>query len=82
MNNEGGESVMDFAILATKRGENFIVLYEGSYEHVVEIKDKLTDNQSDSESIILVRVDEKTYQEKKYYLEILNEYIESCIGEE
>lgn len=68
---------MDFAILVSKRGENYIVLYEGDYEQVAKIKDRITSDNADC--AVVIRVDEETYREKKQYLEILNEYIESCI---
>lgn len=66
---------MDFAILVVKRNENFIVIYEGDYDSVVRAKENLDTD----ENTIVVRIDEATYNDKKQYLEILNEYIESCI---
>lgn len=71
---------MEFAILVAKRGENFIVLYEGEYEQVVEINERLTDKDSeDNTTAFVVKIDEKAYREKRQYLEIFNEYIESSI---
>lgn len=69
---------MDFAILVVKRNENFIVIYEGDYDSVVRAKESL----STDENAMVVRIDEATYNDKKQYLEILNEYIESCIASE
>lgn len=66
---------MDFAILVVKRNENFIVIYEGDYGSVVRAKENLNTD----ENTMVVRIDEATYNDKKQYLEILNEYIESCI---
>lgn len=66
---------MDFAILVIKRNENFIVIYEGDYDSVVRAKENLDTD----ENTIVVRIDKDTYNDKKQYLEILNEYIESCI---
>lgn len=71
--------MMDFAILVTRCGENFVVLYEGDYEYVQSIHDNLSHETSDNKNTILVRVDENVYRDKRQYLEILNEYIESCI---
>jgi len=65
---------MDFAILVSKRGENYIVLFEGDYDQINKLKDII-----DIEGTLVVRVDEDTYRENKQYLEILNEYIEECI---
>lgn len=66
---------MDFAILVIKRNENFIVIYEGDYDSVVRAKENIDTD----ENTIVVRIDKDTYNDKKQYLEILNEYIESCI---
>lgn len=71
--------MMDFAILVAKRGENFIVLYEGPYEQLLKVKDRLTGEQADNGNTAVVKIDENKYRERKQYLEILNEYIESCI---
>jgi hypothetical protein len=73
--------MMEFAVLAVKSDDNFIILAEGNENELVEFSESICDSKNIKKSdVLLIKVDKDTYEDKKRYIETLNDYIESLMG--